>query len=205
MDVNSRKLKRIMNQKVIKRKIVAGSLIAVIFCCIAVFMLLSSCSDDDVSSTYTTKYRALFYYNVLSSVELTNAVNSPGQFASVRQRGDELLMQSSVSSTTYSLDAVSAKGFYYGLGGLIIGTSTNINSHDSFELLAYDLACPKCDRTDYRLTLRDDATAKCAHCGITYDMNNYGVILSVPEGINASRGLYRYRVVYDGMMLRVYN
>lgn len=174
-------------------------------CCLIVAFLLSGC--DDVSDTYTTKYQVLFYYTAVSATELYTAVNSPGQYVAVRQSGSYILMQGFSSSTRYSVDAISFQSFYFGLGGLIIGTSYNTNSHGSYELLAYDLACPNCDIASRRLSLSDDGLATCSKCGTVYDMNNYGMITSYDEsnGFESPRGLYRYRISYDGTTVRVYN
>ena len=75
--------------------------------------------------------------------------------------------------------------------------------------MCYDLACPICDRADKRLTLYSggDGYARCSKCGVSFDMNNYGAIYQVPEGSNLTspRGLYRYRIRYDGNIVNAYN
>ena len=92
--------------------------------------------------------------------------------------------------------------FSFGLGGLIVGTNFNGDN------LAYDLACPYCDVASYRLSLADNGYCRCSHCGIQYDMNNYGIIASIDSTktyTNKPRGLYRYRITYDGTNVSVYN
>lgn len=94
------------------------------------------------------------------------------------------------------------KYFNYGLGGLIVGT--NIYGQH----LAYDLACPNCDRNTRRLSLGDAGYATCKHCGLTYDMNNLGVITSKDSTARPqtdARGMLRYRITYNGTTITVYN
>ena len=73
--------------------------------------------------------------------------------------------------------------------------------------LCYDLACPICDRASRRLTLTAGGYARCAKCLVTYDMNSYGAIYKIPQDttLNKPRGLYRYRVNYNGQILNAYN
>lgn len=164
-----------------------------------VLLLAAMACSDDVTSTYSTKYRVMCGFQVVSYAELTHVVGNFGQFASIRKSGDEIIMSAASSTTHYPLDALS-KDFRFGLGGIIVGTDRSGNYR------AYDLACPNCDRAERRLTLRDDGTAKCARCGIVYDMNNDGVINNAGSGMyNRPRGLYRYPVTYDGMRLNIVN
>ena len=108
-------------------------------------------------------------------------------------------MTCATSSTSYTADALN-KDFGFGLGGLILGT----NNYG--EPMCYDLACPICDRAGTRLTL-NDGYAKCSNCGVTFDMNNYGVIYQTPENAEliSPRGLYRYRINFDGTTVNAYN
>ncbi len=162
--------------------------------------LLTACSDD-VSSTYSTKYQVMAGFVVPSYPELMAVVNNAGQFGYVRQSGSQILMWCQSGSNSYNMDALS-KDFKYGLGGIIIGTQYDL------ALRVYDLACPNCDRNDRRLTLLSDGTAKCANCGIIYDLNNDGVILDRGNGLHSSpRGLYRYRIIYTEAngRVQVYN
>lgn len=177
--------------------------------CIVFASLLTGCTDEDYNGTYSHKYKVQFYYTVVSSRELTTAVNNAGQYASVRQKGSLILMEGASTTTEYQPDAISAKSFYYGLGGLIIGTSFSTNSHGSNDIVAYDLACPNCDRSERRLSI-DHSTglATCSRCKTQYDLNNYGSISYFDEEsstVSKPRGLYRYRISYDGNMVRVYN
>ena len=159
---------------------------------------LASC-DDTVSSTYSTKYEVLAGFVVASYPELLSVINNAGQYATIRQSGSYILMSGPSTSGRYAMDALS-EDFEFGLGGLIVGTTYTL------ELRAYDLACPNCDRADRRLTLLENGIDSCAKCGITYDMNYDGVIISAGNGTHTSpRGLYRYRISYDGYRVSIYN
>lgn len=163
-----------------------------------VAMATTSC-DDTVSSTYSTKYPVLAGFVVASYPELLSVVYNAGQYATIRQSSNYILMSGPSTSNRYTMDALS-EDFEFGLGGLIVGTTYNL------ELRAYDLACPNCDRADRRLTLLENGIDSCAKCGITYDMNYDGVIISAGNGTHSSpRGLYRYRISYDGYRVNIYN
>lgn len=182
-----------------------GRLHILAFCILLLpLFVLSSCSKDEATKMYSTKYAVFCSFYVPTYTQLFNAVGSYGEFATIRQKTNGgvsvIEMNSNLGSGQYAIDKT-MQYFSYGLGGLIVGTSYY------GETLAYDLACPSCDRADRRLVIGDAGIVKCPKCGISYDMNNYGVISSVPSNpIHESpRGLYRYRVMYDGTNLRIYN
>ena len=133
-------------------------------------------------------------------VECRRAVQCDGKLWSVDGKTQIELVSSTGLKGYYPVDQLS-KNFGLGLGGLIMGTSYQ------GEPLCYDLACPICDRSDRRLTLTADGHAKCAKCGVSYDLNNYGVIYQVPENAQLStrRGLYRYRINFNGQIVNAYN
>ena len=158
----------------------------------------TSCSDD-ITSTYSQKYRVMCGFQVVSYRELINVIGNFGQFATIRQSGDKIVMKTLQSQTSYNLDALS-KDFRFGLGGIIVGTDNWGNYR------AFDLACPNCDRNDYRLTLGENGVVTCGKCAIKYDLNNDGVILSKGNGTYESpRGLYRYPITYDGIRVNIIN
>lgn len=167
-------------------------------------LFLMACKDD-VSKIYSTKYPVRFFYEVAASPELYNAMGNPGQFVSIRPINGKLRISGYKGSTDYSLSLIGSREFEYGLGGLIVGTSTNINDKNVYINVAYDLACPSCDRQSYRLTLKDNGTALCSHCGNSFDLNNYGWIIGVNDDTREVRGLYRYDIAYDGVGITVAN
>jgi len=170
-------------------------------------LMLAACTKSQWTQAWHTRDRAFVSFPVLSYAELFNALGNPGQYVSVRKTTQNgvtgVLMTGAATSHFYQLDKVDLNSFYFGLGGLIMGTSVN----GDLESLAYDLACPNCDRAAQRLTLSTDGTATCQRCHIAYDLNNYGVILSTEGNTlhDSPRGLYRYHIMYDGNTVRVYN
>ncbi|MCQ2095455.1 MAG: hypothetical protein MJY59_01760 [Bacteroidaceae bacterium] len=167
---------------------------------LAIAALLVSCDTENASNIYSTKYRVAFYYEVSRSPELFNTMGSPGMFASIRQvNGKIRIADVSGKYTDYAPDKVQVD-FRYGLGGLIVG-----NTYMQ-EYVAYDLACPNCDRQKYRLSFDSSGRASCSHCGTMYDLNNNGWILSTRDSVASDlRALYRYRIVYNGLAVNVYN
>lgn len=171
---------------------------------ISSLILATSCSKDEATQMYSKKNYVNCFFYVPTYIELFNTMGSFGEFVTIRQRtangASVIEMANSAGSRQYAMDKT-MQYFGFGLGGLIVG----VNYYG--EYMAFDLACPNCDRADRRLTKGDAGIVKCAKCGLTYDLNNYGVISSVPENsIHLSpRGLYRYRVMYDGTNVRIYN
>lgn len=174
-------------------------------CLLLVLPLFSllSCSKDEATSTYSKREYVFCYFSVLQYTELFNVMGNYGQYATLRRHVvngvTSITMTCDASSTDYTADAIN-KDFGYGLGGLIIGT----NNYG--EPMCYDLACPICDRAETRLTL-NNGYARCAKCGVSFDMNNYGVIYQTPENAELlkPRGLYRYRINFDGTTVNAYN
>ena len=165
---------------------------------------LALLSCEDTTNTFSNREMVRCNYTVASYTELFNALGNYGQFASIREMGTGKVRMTSGATGKYT-DYASSKVqqyFSFGLGGLIVGTNFNGDN------LAYDLACPYCDVASYRLSLADNGYCRCSHCGIQYDMNNYGIIASIDSTktyTNKPRGLYRYRITYDGTSVSVYN
>lgn len=164
--------------------------------------LFTSCEKEEASKTYSTANMVRCYLLVQQYTQLFNTMGSYGEFATIRaiKSQGKMTMWSNIGTTEYTMTA-DMKGFEFGLGGLIVG----VNYYG--EYLAFDLACPNCNRADRRLSIGDAGIAKCNKCGLSYDLNNYGVISaasSVSE-YQTPRGLFRYRIMYDGTNLSVYN
>ncbi len=166
-------------------------------------LALLSCSDDS-TPTFSNREHVYCNFNVLQSPELLNAMGNMGQFATIRKHvvdgATKFTITSASGSNDYPVDAIN-KNFSLGLGGLIVGT----NNYG--EPLCFDLACPICDRANRRLTLSADGYAHCEKCNTTFDLNNYGVIYKIDEKNPPAtkRGLYRYRINYNGQMVNAYN
>lgn len=164
--------------------------------------IVASCDKDEATKTYSTANMVRCFFNVPQYTQLFNVMGNYGEYATIRgMKGQgKIQMSSNVGTTEYPMTA-DMQGFEFGLGGLIVGTSY-FGEH-----FAYDLACPNCNRSDRRLTIGDAGIAKCAKCGLSYDLNNYGVIsaASHTDLHTNPRGLLRYRIVYDEVNLRVFN
>jgi hypothetical protein len=179
-----------------------------LLCCF--MFVFASCGDEfEYSSQFSSKYPVRFYFNVSGSAELINAIGNPGEYVTIRRKSGTgyVRIENTLGGNDYSLSFVGSTDFLYGLGGLIVGTSNVPNMNNGFDLIAYDLACPTCDRPERRLSLKGNGTAKCSKCGLTYDMNNLGVIVNADDSVsvNNARVLYRYRITYDGQAIRVFN
>lgn len=184
---------------------------------LAVLFVFASCKKDETTQTYSTQHRVFLYLNVMSYPELFNTVGNPGQYVSIRsaqrQREDAqgkplgvetgMEIKSPLGTQFYALSKADATSFYFGLAGIIIGTTYDL------ENVAYDLGCPNCNYNSDKMRLRfnTDGTAVCPNCHIVYDLNNYGVISNTENNhVHSSpRGLYRYRVTYDGTSISVFN
>lgn len=184
------------------------STLSLLWICASV--VLASCSNDETTSTFSHREYVYCNFDILQYAELANVMGNPGQFASIRSHvvdgvGDsnakyKITMTSAAGSHDYNTDALS-EHYGLGLGGLIVGTSY------FGEPLCYDLACPICDRPNRRLTISDNGRATCGKCGVVFDLNNGGVILTVPDGatLTVRRGLYRYRINFNGQFVNAYN
>lgn len=169
-----------------------------------VFMLLSAVTScEEMTNVYSNRELVRCNFVVASYEELFGVMGNFGQFASIRSAGNgkiRMTLGATGKYKDYTPDKLQ-QYFSYGLGGLIVGT--NYNGED----LCYDLACPYCDAPNYRLTLTDNGLAKCPKCGVVYDLNNNGVISAVDstKTYNNLRGLYRYRIAFDGTNVSMFN
>ena len=174
--------------------------------CIAAATIMGACEDG--FKEFSNKYPVAFNNQVTASQQLAITMGNPGQYCTIQRRNingvTKILMTSFKNSDSYVINETQ-KFFNYGLGGLIVGTNfeeTNV---------AYDLACPNCDRSSKLLTVTSDGYATCKHCKLVYDMNRYGVISSADttsQKVNTDtslRGLYRYRIGYNGVIVNVFN
>lgn len=173
--------------------------------CLLSLCLLSflSCSDDEVTSTYSNREYVFCYFSVFQYAELFNVMGNYGQFATLRKHivngVTSITITCDAGSNDYALDAFN-KEFGFGLGGLIMGTNNYGESR------CYDLSCPICDRAETRLSVKN-GYAKCGKCGVSYDLNNDGFIYQIPENAELvkPRGLYRYRINFDGTTVHANN
>ena len=131
-----------------------------------------------------------------------NQITSFGQFITVRAKNGNKsyeVTDAAGNTTLHNLTEIELRNrYYYGLGGLIIGTPTMCDG----EIWVYDWACPNCDNARYRLDLSRDATglATCPHCGIVYDLNIGGIPVK-----GKGRTLWKYRYSKFGTEVVIIN
>ncbi|MCR4770126.1 MAG: hypothetical protein K5874_07970 [Bacteroidaceae bacterium] len=183
-----------------------------ILCLLSLLLSLMSCSDELVTSRYSNKYRVRFYFEVNNSTELINIIGSLGQFVTIRPWGGGKVMialpnsKGSENGTEYALSKVGSQDFEYGLGGFIVGTKNTLNMDGNYEMAAYDLSCPNCDRMSYRLTISDKGIATCEKCKMQFDLNDYGHLCSKGTETDIKRTkLYEYRITFNGSAINIQN
>lgn len=120
-----------------------------------------------------------------------NQAKSLGQFICVRKGaniGQYRLTDAWGNTQTVNIPQIHLvqSRFYYGLGGLIIGTPMNSDGN----MRAFDWACPNCDKATNRLKIeRTLGHAMCPGCGVKFDLNSDGIAI---EG--KSRPMWQYRI-----------
>lgn len=141
---------------------------------------------DDVSQY--SAYRVNFIFD--KSIHPFIQANSYGEFLCVKQKvvGQYEVTDATGYKRTYNIPEkqMQTTPFFYGLGGLIIGTPMNCDGN----IWAYDWACPTCESRRHRVEI--DYTighAKCPNCATVFDLNSGGIAI---EG--KSRPLWHYRV-----------
>ena len=159
-------------------------------------LTLAACEGDNPYSSYHAN--VIFDGNIYPY----NQARSFGQFICIR-KGDnigEYKVTDAIGQTiTVSIPQIYLQQgkFYYGLGGLIIGTP----SIGDGTLWAYDWACPSCDLARYRVEI--DYTmghATCPRCATKFDLNSSGIAID-----GDSRPLGRYRVFDNGSEVIIQN
>ena len=159
-------------------------------------LAIAACEGDNPYSGY--------HANIIfdGTIYPYNQARSYGQFICIRQGaniGEYKVTDAMGKTQTVNIPQIHLQQgkFFYGLGGLIIGTPTMGDG----SLWAYDWACPECDIARYRVAI--DYTmghATCPRCGTKFDLNCSGIAI---EG--ESRPLWRYRVFDNGSEVIVQN
>lgn len=152
-----------------------------------------SCDTESPYSGYSV------FFTCDASFHPFNQASSYGQFITIRRKSSTSYEVTDAQGTKHTHNLTEAEArqkFYYGLGGLIIGTP----SMEDGQIWAYDLACPNCEMARYRLQTDHIGRASCNNCGSIYDLNCGGIPI---EG--KSRILWRYRVHTAGTFITVQN
>lgn len=155
---------------------------------ITAILAVTACSDESSSSGYPV------YFSCDASIYPYNIVQGLGQYITITRSGGAAYKiryyegREEVEKTE-KLTAIQLQQgtFQYGRGGLIIGTPSAYDGN----MWAYDLACPKCDLTNRKLSVTQPVGhAHCTKCNSKYDLNSGGIPI---EG--DTRPLWRYKVV----------
>ena len=147
--------------------------------------ILTGCEDESPYSGY----RVNFSFD--STIHPYNQARSHGQFICIRKGangGQYRLTDALGNETTVNIPQIQLQQspFYYGLGGLIIGTPMSMDGN----LWAFDWACPNCDLASKRVKIdRELGHATCPECGVKFDLNSGGIAI---EG--KSRPMWHYRI-----------
>lgn len=167
-------------------------------------LFLTACTED-AENTYS-RHRAFFRFQPVSAVApLNNALNSMGEFCTVRQNATHYLFNGSAGEAKWQKTGVDEYNAMQAIGGFIIGKATLSDiGTNVFPLLCFDLACSNCyDEANIarNLSLEENGRAVCTRCHRTYDLNNQGIIV---EG-NKGKKLFRYRIQYSSDLVIVQN
>lgn len=167
---------------------------------LALAMLLTAGCENSYS-TMSVKYQVRF--TCRTDIAPFNQLSTPGRFLSVRMLPDGNLSVTDPDGNEIirPLSQKESSSFTLGLGGLIIGNP--LFEPDASSLYAFDLACPECDRQQYRLTVDLSGSAKCTKCGNIWSLNNGGYPVETTS--SKVRTLYRYPVKVSGNSLTVSN
>lgn len=159
----------------------------------AALLMLSACESESPYSGYSA------YFVCDSAFPPFNVVTSPGEFVTVRGRNAasyEVTDPQGTKRTIQLTEQERLQGFFYGLGGFIIGTPMMCDGN----VWAYDWACPECDMARYRLELNGVGLATCPNCAAVYDLNIGGVPIE-----NGRKVLWRYNVMPLGTQFVIRN
>jgi hypothetical protein len=130
----------------------------------------------EVENPYSS-YRANIVFD--GNIYPYNQARSFGQFICIKQGANigQYRVTDAIGKTqTVNIPEIHLQQgrFYYGLGGLIIGTP----SMGDGTIWAYDWACPDCDLARYRVEI--DYTmghATCPRCATKFDLNSGGIAI----------------------------
>ncbi|MBO4907214.1 MAG: hypothetical protein J5486_09355 [Bacteroidaceae bacterium] len=162
------------------------------------FFLFLSCEQED--NTYSRRHVSWGFSPSTSVTILHNALNSPGEYVTVRKdvSGTKFLFHSLKSDLSWPMTELDRRTTIMGLSGFIIGLPTMPElGYTVSHPVCYELTCINCYNNDSYardVTLQAGGQAKCDRCGRVYDLNNQGIIISDHSGLK----LDRYRISYSG-------
>ena len=174
---------------------------------LAAVLFLAACSSGEVNNKFCNLRARLNIENVTQAPVLFTALESMGEYCTIRVDGQRFLFTDATGHTSaINISAMAGySGYYPGLSGFIVGKLTIPEiGEDQVRVVCYDLACSNCYQ-NYNITkplqLQTSGYAKCNNCKRTYNLNDCGTISDGPAG----RNLYRYRVNYISLALIINN
>ncbi|MBQ5663776.1 MAG: hypothetical protein IIV19_05025 [Bacteroidaceae bacterium] len=155
----------------------------------------NSCDIESSASGYSVYFTCDYGFHPF------NQITSFGQFITVKRKNNksyEVTDANGYKTTTNLTEIELRTPYYYGLGGLIIGTPSMCDGN----IWVYDWACPACETARYRLEITHDATglATCTNCGNIYDLNSGGIPVK-----GKSRPLWKYNYFTNGTTIVIRN
>lgn len=168
---------------------------------LALLLLLPSLTacDGTVERTYTSLHARFRFTPVTAMAPLYTALNSPGQFCTIRfDQKTYIFTLSDGTSSTYPRTAIEAYGKPLYITGFLVGTPAVPDLSGNFYSVAFDLACPVCYEEAYlerdvSISASTPNTATCPRCHSAFDLNNGGICINKA----GAHGLYRYRFNYS--------
>ncbi len=158
-------------------------------------MTIVSCEVESSASGYQVYFTCdMAYYPF-------DQISSFGQFITVKRNNNKSygVTDANGYKTNINLTEIELRTpYFYGLGGLIIGTPSMCDGN----IWVYDWACPACETARYRLEVARDGTglATCHNCGNIYDLNSGGIPIK-----GKSRRLWKYNYFTNGTTIVIRN
>ena len=162
---------------------------------LTLLLAITSCEVESPSSGYQVYFTCDFAFHPF------NQITSYGQFITIKRKYNksyEVTDANGNKITTNLTELELRTPYFYGLGGLIIGTPSMCDGN----IWVYDWACPACETAQYRLEISNDATglATCPNCSNVYDLNSGGIPIK-----GKSRTLWRYNYFTNGTTIVIRN
>lgn len=169
-------------------------------------LALPSCDAADNLYSSLPAYFAMD--NVLQAPVLHTALQSPGEYCTIRLAGGayEFASPTQREPSLVNVSQLAAhSGFCMGLGGFVVGLPHIPElGRDASRPVCYDLACPNCYHESNfakRMTLRSSGMVHCPACQRAYSAGDGGIVSQGPAG----RPLIRYRISHAGHAMVINN
>ena len=160
-----------------------------------ILLTTTSCDTESPTSGYQVYFKCDMAFHPF------NQITSYGQFITIKRKSSKSyeVTDANGHTTIHNLtDPELSSPYFYGLGGLIIGTPSMADGN----IWIYDWACPACETARYSLDIAHDGTgfATCPKCANVYDLNSGGIPIK-----GKSRTLWRYNYMTTGTEILIRN